>query len=940
MAQDQSDQDPQPVGTITDYKPGTSPYDPNPAAPQPVGTIQDFPSSGGPFLNESQAAQGALTTLNAAQDARRKEATARDQYTQRNQEPGIPLDIDTGLDAATRAKISFEQNIDKRVQMLANEPGILGARKTVDGQNIIARVAGDDGKPKDILVNERGQNFKDLADLAGSAPKAAVAAGLAAATGGGSLLAQGAVMGAGNLATGLVQDASTRALSQRPLDVGESLKRNAAESAIQAAVPVALGKAAQVVGGIKAPFASGVTDLERTATTAAERQAVPLMPSQLTGSKALARLETWSENLPLGGPLTAERQAQQTAMRAAGQRALGANTPTQVASDEDVANAVKKFADTQAGAGDANAQAAALNAKTAANKALQDSLSQGIAPTNVPQTQAGALIRGKVNDLRDQFLTAAQQNYGNTYQLANQEGVFFDPSAVTKLANQVKSENPQVFQQLVPEINRIQGLNQAMTQATPEAQAAAEAAGTEAGPPQIPLDQAVRLRALVNDKINRGEAVGDIPGAYLKKLAGALTEGIDGSVAKGSPELQKAYADASSAYKEGITKFNQSDVSKLFARPDEPGYVADNEIIPKLFSGKGNLDAVRAVGQILGPQSPEYRTFLRSGVNSMMNESDTGNGLIDAGSLLNRIKGMDPELRQEVFGPSMDGIVNNAKLLDAAQGGKIDGADLQRVMQGAPKDAAGALQTAMDVQSQHDNAYYQAIKKLVGSGSLTPDGVNSEEFVSRFIDKAEPSEIRQAMTQIRAQDPNLAEQIRQNALLQTLRKAGTGGFQESPYVGAGGRLPGGYDYSKLLEQTTGPQRDKLQTVVGKEGLQFLDDMRDIAATTEKRKVFGGAAASLKYNNILGNFMEMREGALGEVKNVLLNRVLATVLSAPGGKAYLSQQVPLFGAMPLTRAATFAAPSIVGPLASEETAKPPGRGPLARQQQPEPEPATP
>lgn len=951
---------------------------------------------------------------------RTKMRLEREKLIRENAQPGFPLDVDAGLPAATRARVSFEPDPQRQAKMLP------GGRVTADGKNVIARVDG-----KDVLLHPLGP--MTLGTIAGeAAPLAKLAAtGTAAAlSGGSSLPVQAAFMGLGAAATEGALTGGSRVLAGQ--DVGDAGSLATKEGVINATLPLAGAVAGKAV---KAGLGK-VDALAEAATAAGERQGLPLTPSMaknsdlLKGAERVAGTPNFDEaqrkalqtakdravlgsevpdtdpffrGVPKGGEKTSDgdrfySRSRDVAEEFSAKDGSAGGTVTEHSRselpakkdlyqvydkeelarklgidpknayghdfDEQVKNLLKsqgfKGVEYEAGTdlqgvgeGEIHVfggppaagrtakqgvlaesdiatktqpifseaeQRAAKGVRTAmtdAEKAAQDriqaQLDSGLIPSNLTQSDAGKFIRGKVETARDAFQTASQKNYGELHRLAAQENLTIPTDNLTNLVSSIKEKDPQgAIAQIVPEIQRISGLERALT--SPVAKSEPTGLFDQAGdpimsdfvPPKVTLPQAIELRAVVNDKIAKGDAVGDIPGRYLKDLAGALTKDIEAGVKSGSPELQAAFDKAKGEYAGSIGKFKASDVNKLFTDPESARALADNEVIPTLFRGKGNLDAVQKLKAVLDPK--DYQLLLRQGAGSLVDEAKGAGDLIDASKFLNRLSGLDPELRKELLGPMEKELLGNTRLMQASQGGKFTQEELDDALAAAPGRVGQLLEQAIGRQKAYDQAYNTRIQKMLRDGVLGPRTMGSEDdFVQRFLTTGSQADVRQALTQIAAKDPTIVEDIRKRTLQNILDEV-----KAKPALGeATAGNSEDVDYKKLLEYARGDKGTNARIVIGKEGTKFLDDLAVYAEANARR--LAGPDSGMSAENLAERATSTAMGH-GISAPRMVGRALAYVpRRVLGGAIDASPAVADFlktGTLPPLRPAVLAAPGTV------------------------------
>lgn len=839
----------------------------------------------------------------------------RERIIQQNLRPGVPLDPDAGLPASIRARVSFETNPDKQVELLAKQPGILGARKTKDGSNIIATIADENGKERDVLLHPKNSGITG-GDVAGAAfPLAKAGVATAVSSTGLGLLPTAALLALSGAGTHAVGTGLSRASAGQDIDPKELALSSAKEGALNAALPLATaGGKAVLEGGANLLTRGGRGALEQAVIPAAERQGIPLSASMATGSPVLARAEKTAGLSKLAAQ-------EQGALKAAKDRAVGLSGPAAVPTEADIASGVQPiFAQAEQSAKGGVNQGFS-DAQKAAQLRIQTQLDSGLVPTNLTQSEAGNFIRSKVEAARDAFQTASKKNYGDLYAKANEEGLTIPTDGLTKLTKEIQAKDPHgAVAQIVPEVNRIFGLESSLTRGTPaKATGLLDANGRpimEAAKPPAPvtLPQAIELRAVINDKIARGEAVGDIPGKYLKDLSASLTEAIDQGVKSGSPELQAAFQKARGAYAKDIGKFTSADVGKLFVNPESGAALGDNEVIPRLFSGQGNLDALQKFKAVLDPN--DYKLLLRQGVQSLVDSAKRGSNIVDAESFLNKIGSLSPDMREEVLGPLAKPLQDSTKILARAQGSKnIPEDELLDALRASPGQASQLLEAAVQRESAYNQTYNSAIQKQLRDGVLGPRTMgNPDDFVKRFLSNASTTDVRQALTQIGAKSPQAVESLRARTLQNILDSSGARAPVGQQTTGTFQNL----DAKKLLEFTTGSNREKYQAVLGKDGIQFLDDMATIAEAQAKREA-AQASSGLPFTH--GAAKEIAGAAGSSVRDIagtaynlaaLIPRaILGNAQRSAAVRQFLSTgKIPSFGLPPVARGVILAAPEEV------------------------------
>lgn len=761
----------------------------------------------------------------------------REDFVAQNAQKGVPLDVDSGLPAGIRARLSLENDPAKQVDLLSKQAGVIAARKGTDGR-IIATVDDGNGGKKDVLLHplNRQVTIGDVAGEAAPIAKGAIALGTAAATGGLSALGQAGVMGTMMGGTQLAQEVGSRVAGGQVVDVPGVLKDSAKEAAFNAALPLAISGVSRLASGAQSLMTGNAGALEKAVPEAAKRLGVTTLPSMDTGSKVLARAEN-------AAGLKPQNTALAGGIKAAEDRQLGLSGGAGVPTEEKVASKVQPLAQRAADAAEANVNVANGNAASAAQAQIQATLDSGLVPSNLPQSKAGAYLRSKLEAFAQGVKDEANKNYPAFYEKAAEKGVTLDAAPVRDLVKQIAKEDPSGAAELLsPSIKQVKSVEGRLNP-TP-----AEGADTglvdsfgraikttpEETPP-LGFQEAINLRAIVRKKLNATmDPLGDPVKRYYSKLDDALTQTINNGIASDKTgELAKLFDKARASYSEGAQALEQGRLPKLFADAGDPGHVPDEKLVPSLFTGAGNLDGLKAWKSVLDPK--DYQLLLRQGVNHLIDSSPGAAGYVDGEAFLGKISKLSPEVQTEVLGPLAKPLAQNARLLAAARGAKIDPAELQDALASAPGQAPKLLEQAFAREKAFDLQYNNSVAKALRGGTLGPNTLgNVDKFTSDWLSQAGTADVKQALTQIQAASPETAELVRQRALQNILDQSRASA--ELGQVSTGGNPA--IDASKLVKFISGANRDKYQAVLGKDGIQFLDDLATISESNAKRIAHG------------------------------------------------------------------------------------------------------
>jgi len=848
--------------------------------------------------NANALRQEAGDRSSAAVENRR--AANLENFVKRNAADGVPLDYASGMGAGVRAKLSFENNVDKQANMLKQQPGVVDVRKGPDG-DLIARVRDGSGAVKDVVVNGRGISGGDVAALAGTALPVAAGMGAAFATSGFSLIPQALAVAAASNTAGGVQDFITRRMYGNEPDVGEIAGRRTMGAGVDAAVPIGLGAGKRAVQWAigKSKFASG---LENAAMDAVARlraeSGVPLELSaaQASGNPLLARAEAFGANLPGSGPLKMQREKQADALRQI-QRFILGEDPAKVEGEAEIATKTKSilgFNQRQAErgvAGDMNA------AQGIAQNDIKNLLNASTVPKDITPTEAGIAVRAKMLEMRDKFRATAENLYNDVYVKAGGNDVVVPTRAVKATVDAIESKLPEAATTLAPEIKRVLDVGKSLID-------------KDGNPIPIGLRQARELRSLVGDMIDQGQPTSSIPQRYLVQLKESLTQSIDDGVkASGNPEVAMALKDANTYYRNNVDKFHQTGIGSLFRDANQPGGVGDSTLVRNIFAGEGDLESLRRFKNMLGANSPEYKGLVRAGLNEMLDNAAQGESFVQGDRLLSSMRGWrNAEFRREALGPIEKELTQNGELLRLAQGAKLSADDVERVLAARPGTAADTMRNAIEKQKNLDRFYKSRLVKELNDGVFDPATLNPDEFVSRFVQNASADETRSVLMHLRSTSPELTDAIRRRTMLNLLQRSQREALPDEAIGDGLSRL----SYDKLQKFVSGPDVTKYEAIVGKDAMNNLRDLMLVEAVKRKSENAAGAAGSLVTSNVLASFMRFKPD---EIPMLIQNRIVAGILTSPATRSFARGLITIPDT-PRARLAAMASPPVLQAISEE------------------------
>lgn len=872
-----------------------------------------------PDIAAQQRAKAEQLEISARRDRSREE----ENLIKQNAEPGTPLRTRKELDATLRARLSAEPDPAVQAKML-NDQGI-PARLAKDKKNVIVRRKGDDGKDEDVLVHPFGA--PTLGTIAGEAvPIAKTAANvglafvnppLALRNVARPLLAQAATMGLGAAAVEGASTGGSRVLAGQPL--GDTGERAMKEGAIEGALPLALNRAG-AAGTWTLSKLGGAEATEQATKRAAKALDLPLTGSMARDSQVLRGAERGA-----GTTRFDEEQGKALfAMRDKVQRPTDTPVgPLAQITDADVASKVQPIFATA----DEAASSVVRNEMTAAEKAaareIRAALDAGIAPTMAKNSDVGRLIRDTIagkgpNSKATQLRKGDEELFSKVNDLATEEGLVIKTSNIEKLAGELSGDDKKALMALTPGIQKIPKISQILTTGEPDAGAKVALygadnklladAGEVVAPPPLTLLNARELRRTVYNMAHDPGAPGQagVTKEQLMRFYHAIDADMNETVAKeGSSALKSANETAEKFHKENIQPLQQSDVAKLFKETDSAGRIGDNEIVERLFRGKGDLDALRSYRNVLGKDSPEWKLLVRQGLETVLDDAGARIGRVDASVLLKRINQLsEGELADEIIGPVVKAVRDNATLMARAQGVKIPKDELDDALTAAPAAISDRLKRAIEREIDYQREFMGSTQKMLRDGVLTPRTMGKpEDFVQRFIfdGTAGPADVRQALTQISAaaDGPASVEMLRRRTMariLEDTRMAVKKGEVSNESI----------DVQKLRDYVQGSAGENARVVMGRDATEFLDQLLTYAVANERRgRLIGeSTSASVPAGDIagrgaaaaIGHKISLARLAADAIANVPTYVVGKASDLSPGIRRYLATgELPAFGA---------------------------------------------
>lgn len=873
----------------------------NPLTPETSAAMRNAPSIS---ISNSDGMKIPMQVLTPAQ-------TQESQFNQANQQGGVQMESENGVDALTRVRLSFQRGMQEQIGVLQKKYGNDAVRLSTEGEPIVRVMDPETGKPKDILVNEKGLSAGDFLSIASSIPE--IAGSIIALRAGKAVPAleklfgmKGALRDIGTTAIGAEtagagKDVVARMVEGIPIRPGEIVTERAKGAVVDAALGSVFAGGAGAIKYLQSPFAGSRGKLQFDALKAKQYFKdeygidVPLSIGESTGSSLFQRAESMAEAMPGGqGPLSAARATQEQSLRDLQDIIVG---PKGVEAVEDVG---QRVIDDLKGKLQGVKNSATGTRAAVASEAGQ-AIEQNISNLTTPQkqlykTEIGNQIREKVTAFRDsakaesnnlyEAVKAAPGGVGDTFpvtglssdaqslikRLPAKQTITQTPSPILGVSGQpaaIKTTTgKEVMREFVPE-NILARLKQL-----------SELKGN------VSLSDLQQMRREVYDDIEKGSGVPGLGTHYLSEVGTMLTKSIeDGVAAMPGGELKNALKAANEFYKKKVVPFSDNDITNLFVKSNEGGYQGNFATASKFMK---NPDAFIRLRDALGANSPEFKNLKRGIADDLIeNAKIPGTDQVDGNAFL---KGLETfrktsrEVSDEVLGKDTTGLAMQARAMALGQGARIDEELAQEII-ATGKINPARIRIAVAAQRNADELFRNDIFSAIGKGEHP--AITADEFIGKLLDNTNPKGIREVLGAL-SNKPELLEEIRAKTIQKVFSdnaRASTVDQVSRSLEGEKTRLVSATKIGEYLNKEGGSMRDKLNLILGSKGYDELDKYVKLQLVPESKdlafKGAGGLGASAAVSQV------MRFGPLKYLDTAAKFFIESKFLSNPVARKWLS-----------------------------------------------------
>ena len=587
-------------------------------------------------------------------------------YMRRTEEPGVPLDVNTGADIMTRLKLSVIKSKNDQLDLLRRTKGGENVRMSPEGE-FIYRTTDDEGKQKDVLVDERGMGLKDFIDVLKEAPALALSIMTTKNIPVGSILKQ-ALVGAGTYGgvAGLTE-VGGRAAAGAPLEVGETIKRRGEDALTDVAFGYGLGKGAEAFGIVPRIIRStsseitvptrkeAFAEIERARKRVSGRTGIPIEATigELTGSPFAQRLESFLSNIPIARNIILKSWQRQVENEKAVMRVyVGEADPSLEKTSQELFRAVSKGPVREVEQFDALRSKVRKGMQSQLEQPLRDipgralsdyefgtrMIRRGDAQLNVFKKEAEAkfgTIKAQPDALAKVFDTGPLK--ANVQALKDAELVKGAPAKAGAAQEPIKQLVPTGVEPIMDAIDQL--------------------------PPNMSYFDMVRLRNSIYDRLGSPEPISN-RGTFLLKNLGS---GVTAEMNKQAPNVltsatQAMIKDANQFYSKNVETFYQKGILEMLKPRTEAGAVNPELVASRLLAGgKGSVTAFNTLKEFF--KRPEAVAEMKSVLRDQVLDSaqDTHTGLIPLEDLTSRISKLEPEIVQELFGKAKDSLLKSVQ---------------------------------------------------------------------------------------------------------------------------------------------------------------------------------------------------------------------------------------------------------------------------------------
>ena len=842
---------------------------------------------------------------------------SRQEFIERNQEGDIPLRLDEEVsDPIVRFNAAVRRSDEDKIAFLKDTFGDDSVRELDNGTVVIRRLSEETGFLEDVPLDKGSFTFGDVADLASLGPEVLGAAvGLRAGRGfkpSNKILkyARDLLSGVtGEQTAGLGTDVIGRVTAGQEVALPELAGERARLGLLSLITDSTLSGAIASTTKFKnsLTFGGRPDDVTREGLEAIDRinrragVDIQTTAGERTNSPFLQRAESFLGNIPgSSGFFKQLKDNRRLQLREAYKLISGPDelSPTVVGG-----KALQQLRRATIEPVDREAIDAADDLFNKAISEIKQDL-QDVNPNHVHflDNASGEVLQKRIRFEKDRFDNTSRALYRKVREVAKDEGesLRIDPTNFKKAVQ--SAVRPAKVGQSVKQVSKttrkgIPGVSDdvvetsdvkervLLSQLLPKSISSLRGVSGKIAD-DLSLQELRELRTRINQMVQQDAVVEGFDNARLRQVASAITSDIEALTSKAKGPVREALERANNYYRTNVDKFLEPGIKESL-REVKDGGVGPNTVLAKLGVGtSGDVDLFKRYMEFFGPDTEAGEMVKQRYVNLLWQKATVDGTMdqIDGKRLVESLKGLDPQIRTELFGDNVSKLIQSSQLAAKAKGTL----DLEEVKAFLKEDRPSftAYERLRKAEAAREKTYRRDVVKRFVKGEVDEDAIKSDKFIRYFATKAPVKEVADTMSLF---DEELQGEIRQ-AVIQDL-------FNQARIDDTAGAVLKRFTEdtrpdlinSKALAKAFGSMdgQGRLKAILGEESYGYLQDLIKVHTLVEDAGSKGLTAGSLVRGNILDSLVTKPVEGLSTIAKY---RLVGMLMTTPGIKTLLSREI--------------------------------------------------
>jgi hypothetical protein len=815
-------------------------------------------------------------------------------------ESGRTLDIRTGAPLSNRLVMSFAPTEKDKEQYLKTVYGNENvSRRGPDGRLVFTATDAKSGMMTDYFADELGLSYKDMSDIAGSAPEVLTSIATAfkvAPKSPNTMAGFAAVAAISELAgqtLGAIQDVGFKA-SQGTLNqesATEIAKRRGINTAIGTAagtfLPLPVNEALKVVRNIPRftnnPLAARGTALQQIASEGLQaakklenslNQEILTSAAQDTGSKGLAQMEAYAERVSSMSNPNEALQLSRERVPITLQSLLLEGLEDPGIFGQQVSSRLADVERSFVNRGRAQIDTSYNTVLTRLESEIGNLTSPSIGVVETGKSVRGSLVSKIATDKAqseilynqvDELLLEANApkefvRWKNTLKAVN--NAISDLPKTTTITEEVSPLVDAYGRAIKTDKTTVNPIN-LYTDAYSYFGDIIKASSSTQSLRASRVARTDMLDALRSDS----RFAEGISKKHLSEISSALTKDIDDSLNYISGPAVKALADANNFYRVNVGIFEENPIiNKVLNDPKDGGYAVE-DIAGQFASGRGGLTELISIKKAIPPQVyAQLRRGIIDNIENGASKTYQGQEFIEPTVLSRRLDEMSPEFKSELFGSRegakrVQSLLSEVNALDnltpkLARPSGLTASDISEVVNAADNASfvlsKRNISRAIALEKQRTRTFQNNVLSANGDvlEVLLRDG---ERFINDFIlSNSSPGQVKKVLGRL---TPQQRQQIGSQTINVLFKRSqdlieSTVSSIKSP------AKPGAISGDKILSDLYGPQRTVLKDLIAPEQLDILDNWLIYNHSLQSIVRAGGTVGVFSRDLAFGNPMKV------------------------------------------------------------------------------------